>query len=195
MRYSQEHSEETRKRILDAAARKFREHGYGGVGIDALARSAGVTSGAFYSHFPSKAQAFKAVVIEGLIRLRAAVSHFRGGDAGNWFERFSGYYLGKSHRADVGGGCALPSLSSEVWRADAATREQYQAELERVAQLLAESLGDAVPRAASWPLLAQLAGGVLLARAVKDEEFAAEIEKAVLASIRDQAQSIAQGER
>ena len=46
MRYGPEHKEAARAKMLGAAARGFRRRGYG-VGVDELAKEAGVTSGAF----------------------------------------------------------------------------------------------------------------------------------------------------
>lgn len=40
--------------LLESALSAFIEHGYGGVSIDAIAREARVTKGAFYHHFGSK---------------------------------------------------------------------------------------------------------------------------------------------
>ena len=73
MRYSLEHKNETRTRILDAASRLFRQEGYGGAGVGPLAKAAGVTNGAFYGHFKSKSEAFRSVVLTGLEQLRLAV--------------------------------------------------------------------------------------------------------------------------
>ena len=42
--------QETRKRIINAASRGFRSNGYAGIGVDGIAKEAGVTSGAFYAH-------------------------------------------------------------------------------------------------------------------------------------------------
>jgi TetR/AcrR family transcriptional repressor of nem operon len=44
--------------MIAAASRGFRSNGYAGIGVDGLAKAAGVTSGAFYSHFGSKDAAF-----------------------------------------------------------------------------------------------------------------------------------------
>ncbi|MCS6765514.1 MAG: TetR/AcrR family transcriptional regulator [Candidatus Protistobacter heckmanni] len=184
MRYSPEQSEATRKRILQAAGELFRQHGFGGVGVDAIAKAAGVTSGAFYSQFKSKADAFLAVAEEGLDRLHKGVEVFQGKYEADWFQAFIAYYLGAEHREDVGGGCALPSLSGEVARSEAETRKAYEERLTRVAQLLAGGLADAPSREAAWPILAQLAGGVMLARAVQDEDLAREIAEAVRKSLR-----------
>lgn len=48
--------EETRAQLLDAAARVFEAKGYEGATISLIAREAGVTSGAIYAHYASKAE-------------------------------------------------------------------------------------------------------------------------------------------
>lgn len=47
-------AEETRKAILDAAARLSRQGGFGKMTIREICSAAGVTTGAFYHHFSSK---------------------------------------------------------------------------------------------------------------------------------------------
>jgi AcrR family transcriptional regulator len=46
--------EQTRRHILEAAARAFAERGYAGASLNDLIRDSGVTKGGFYFHFPSK---------------------------------------------------------------------------------------------------------------------------------------------
>ena len=55
MRVSREQFTENRQRILDVAARLFREKGLEGIGVDGIMREAGLTHGGFYGHFDSKA--------------------------------------------------------------------------------------------------------------------------------------------
>lgn len=184
MRYSPEQGEQTRTRILEAAGREFRKHGFGGVGVDGLAKAAGVTSGAVYTHFHSKAQVFRAVAAAGLQRLRLGIEHFRSQHGSRWLEAFAAYYLGADHRRDIAGGCAMPTLSGEVGRAEKPTRLDYESELLRVATAVASGLPNRPGREAAWPLLALLAGGVLLSRAVQDEALAREIAGAVLTAVQ-----------
>src|SRR6266511_3038110 len=47
---------ETRERLLDAAARVFELKGYEGATVAQIAREAGVTTGAIYAHYASKAE-------------------------------------------------------------------------------------------------------------------------------------------
>ncbi len=48
--------EETRERLLDAAARVFELKGYEGATVAQIAREAGVSSGAIYAHYANKAE-------------------------------------------------------------------------------------------------------------------------------------------
>ncbi|MDA0996822.1 MAG: helix-turn-helix domain containing protein [Proteobacteria bacterium] len=47
-------AEKTREKILDAAYELFYRHGFARVGVDAIARAAGVTKRTLYYHFDSK---------------------------------------------------------------------------------------------------------------------------------------------
>ena len=48
--------EETRERLLDAAARVFELKGYEGATVAQIAKAAGVSSGAIYAHYSTKAE-------------------------------------------------------------------------------------------------------------------------------------------
>ena len=58
MRYPPGHKDETRRKILEAAATVFRRQGYHAGGVDQVMREAGLTAGGFYAHFPSKEALF-----------------------------------------------------------------------------------------------------------------------------------------
>jgi AcrR family transcriptional regulator len=60
----QERARATRAAILHAAAEVFDERGYGSTSLDVVADTAGVTKGALYFHFPSKAALADAVIAE-----------------------------------------------------------------------------------------------------------------------------------
>jgi TetR/AcrR family transcriptional repressor of nem operon len=187
MRYSAEHKQETRNRILDAAAQLFRKQGYGGLGVDGLAKAAGVTNGAFYGHFKSKSEAFRTTVLNGLEELRMAIVALKASLGAQWVTAFVDFYLGPKRTCDLGQSCALASLSAEVMRADGDTRGVYEAEFRRIADEVGRGLPDLAgddreDRAIA--LLALLSGGVTLARAVSDPNLAERIGKAVTRSAR-----------
>ncbi|MFF3686967.1 TetR/AcrR family transcriptional regulator [Streptomyces sp. NPDC002187] len=54
--------EQTRQALLREARRLFAAVGYGGVGLPEIVGAAGVTKGALYHHFDSKAALFRAVL-------------------------------------------------------------------------------------------------------------------------------------
>jgi AcrR family transcriptional regulator len=88
------------ERLVVAAGRGFRRRGYGGAGVDGIARSAGLTSGAFYAHFGSKAQVFRRVVACGLELLSGAVGELQARHGRRWRVAFIDFYLGE--RLDLG---------------------------------------------------------------------------------------------
>jgi len=178
MRYGPDHKGAARTRILEAAGRGFRRLGFGGIGVDGLAKEAGVTSGAFYGHFPSKAEAFKAAAVEGLVHLREGVEALQASAGEGWFEKFVDFYMNVRRTCDLGESCALQSLTPEVARADRPTKAAYEAELVRVVEAVAEGLPKgtlAARRKTAWAVLSVLSGGVSIARSAADPRIGAQI--------------------
>ncbi len=56
MRYEKGRKDTTHDRILEVAARKFRQAGIAGSGLAGIMSEAGLTNGAFYAHFSSKSE-------------------------------------------------------------------------------------------------------------------------------------------
>ena len=54
MPYAPEHKPQTRKRIVEAAARLFNRRGFADVTIGEVMKTAGLTHGGFYRHFSGK---------------------------------------------------------------------------------------------------------------------------------------------
>lgn len=180
---------QTYRRILHAAGRGFRKGGFGGIGVDGLAKEAGVTSGAFYAHFGSKASAFRESVAQGMSDLKDGLRHFQETYGANWWPEFVRFYLGTKRKCELSESCALQSLASEVARSDASSRAAFETELLNVATLIASGpASDDAPAdvGAAMVALATLAGTVTLARAVDDatiaDRFAAAAERVLLPS-------------
>ncbi len=171
MRYSAEHKQETKRRILEAAGRGFRKEGFGLIGVDGLARGAGVTSGAFYGHFRSKVEAFRASLIGGLSEFRDAIEGFQARGQG-WVEALADFYFTERVTCDLADGCALPSLGGDVARGDAKTKAAFQKEYLRLVATLAKGLpgkSDEEREARALVMTALLSGGVTIARSVRDK--------------------------
>jgi len=177
MRMTDEQKSAARTVIVNAAGRRFRVDGLAGVGIDALAREAGQTSGAIYAHFSSKAAVFAAVVSTGLGRLKAGIERCRPAEPG-WARVFALQYLSGQHRDQIADGCLLPSLGADVARSDKDLRSAFAAELESAIQMLSEGCTGSTAeerREQAITLLVLGAGGVLLSRAVPAGLLADEI--------------------
>jgi AcrR family transcriptional regulator len=116
MRYRAEHKQEAREKLLEAAGRGFRRLGYGGIGVDALAKEAGVTSGAFYGHFKSKDAAFETAALAGLEDLRAGIAALQAEQGARWAEAFIAFYLGERLTCALDASCGLQSLTPDVTR-------------------------------------------------------------------------------
>ena len=71
--------------------------------------------------------------------------------------------------------CGVPTFSSDVARADDATRAIYQAELELLVDALAAGFRGANAKARALSLLSVLSGAAAMARAVKDDRIRQEI--------------------
>ena len=188
-RYAPGHREEAKARILTAVGRGFRKRGYGGIGVDGLAKEAAVTSGALYGHFASKEAAFKEAVIAGIDELGAGIEALRAEHGAKWLEIFVDFYLGYKRTCDLGESCTLQSLAPEVQRSDRETKAAFEARMSLVAQAVADGLPGKDPAGRlqrAWALLSILSGGVTLARAVEDpatsEAIAAAVRKAALAA-------------
>jgi AcrR family transcriptional regulator len=191
MRYSAEQQEETRRRILAAVERGFRKAGFGGIGVDGLAKSAGLTSGAFYSNFHSKAEAFQAALELGLSDVRAGVESFRDKHGGRWVEEFAEFYFAKFVACDLADGCSLPSLSGDAARGDAKTRAVFEKEYLAVVDAIADGLPGKGQSRVSRAIVvtALLAGGVTLARAMKNKAM----RDRVASTVRDAVVDVARG--
>jgi TetR/AcrR family transcriptional repressor of nem operon len=186
MRYGPDHKGAARSRILGAAGRGFRRLGFGGVGVDGLAKEAGVTSGAFYGHFPSKAEAFKAASVAGLVQLREGIEDLRAKEGDAWLEKFVDFYLSVRRTCDPGESCGLQSLTPEVARADRVTMAAYEAELLGVVEAVAGGLSNGTlpaRRKTAWALLSILSGGVSIARSAADPKTGAQVAAAIKGAI------------
>ena len=64
MRRTKEEAEQTRQDLLDAALTVFSQKGYTATRLEDVARAAGVTRGAIYHHFGSKAELYSALIEE-----------------------------------------------------------------------------------------------------------------------------------
>src|ERR1700676_1733998 len=159
--------EETHERIVDAAGRAIRKHGYTGVGVADVMRDAGLTHGGFYAHFDSR----DALLVEALERAGrqtlavARAAQLRAGKGVSAFRSLVETYLADDHLAslDTGGpvaalGCDMPRQSKIVRGASSVLGRSLIA---TVRSTLPTS-----PRATASVVAGTLVGSLQLARAL-----------------------------
>src|SRR5260370_2415906 len=133
MRKSREAAAETRKHIVRAAARKFREQGIVATGLADLMKAAGLTHGGFYKHFASKDQ----LVAEACADAVDAAIAGMGMEAQPTINAAVAAYLSTRHRDDPASGCPLAAIGSELSRTDKKTREAATEGFKRLVAVLA----------------------------------------------------------
>jgi TetR/AcrR family transcriptional regulator, cholesterol catabolism regulator len=133
--------EHTRGRILAIAAQRFARDGYAATSVRDIARSAGVTVGAIYVHFPSKGRLLVAVYQEGARRIGRAVDAAAAGAAGPW-ERLGAAAAAHLETLLADGGSVrgivrvLPEDVPEVARDLRRLREAYEMRFRRLIEAL-----------------------------------------------------------
>ncbi|PYQ94823.1 MAG: hypothetical protein DMF96_24515 [Acidobacteria bacterium] len=123
MRYSAEHKQQTRERIVRAAARRFRGRGGEGAGIRDLMRDLRLTHGGFSRHFESKEGLFGEPFEQSLKEVGDRVTKaIEQAPPGSQLKALIDTYLDIEHCNDVAGGCPVAALASEVARRPRAAR-------------------------------------------------------------------------
>ncbi len=174
MRYDADHKQQTRERIVRAAARRFRSRGGDGAGIGDLMRDLHLTHGGFYRHFESKeelfAEAFEQSLKELGDRVAKTIEH---APPGGRLKALIETYLDLDHCNDVAGGCPVAALAAEVARRPRGARGPFlqalRAHIRRMAQYI-PAANDTERREKAIALFTGMAGTLTVARAFTDEQ-------------------------
>ena len=138
MRYGKDQKQATRRRIVEAAGRRFKEDGIDGAGVAAVMSDAGLTNGAFYAHFASKEDLVANVLADQLRTQRQSFDVQPTDLAG--LEAFIRSYLSPQHRDQSADGCPSAALLDEIARRPAATKRVFTDELMGVIDDIASRL-------------------------------------------------------
>lgn len=179
MRYPAEQKAATHERIIDAAARSFRENGAEGQGLARLMKDLRLTHGGFYRHFESKEDLYVDAIARGFQEvadgmIAAAASAPQGQQLRAIIER----YLSLEHLENPGGGCILATLGAEIARQRPAVRARINAAMKLYRERLLPFLpgkNDAEKRRQFMVLFPAMAGIMMTARATADPEARKEI--------------------
>lgn len=186
MRYEKGRKDASRSRIIEVAAERFKEDGIAASGLASIMSAAGLTNGAFYPHFQSKAELVRESVAAAMeIQSQQLLDALASGGP----EMAIAAYLSAEHRDNPATGCASAALLPEIARQPSETRKAYTDHL----LTLVRQLADALPQAKDPPgialaVFATLIGALQLARAVKGTELSDRI----LAAGKDAAEALIQ---
>jgi TetR/AcrR family transcriptional repressor of nem operon len=172
MRYSQDHKPATRRRILEAAGRRFKQDGIDGSGVATVMSDAGLTNGAFYAHFKSKEDLVANVLADQLRAQRKSFDDQPSDRAG--IEGFVRSYLSPEHRDQFADGCPSAALLDEIARRPTDTRDVFTDEVMGVVDDIAARLNPTdveAARADALALFGLMVGTLQLARALTDRHL------------------------
>jgi len=169
MKVSKEKAAENRAALLSAASRLFRLHGVDGVGVNEIAKAAGLTQGALYAHFESKealaAEAFSHGFAGAMVdRIEWA------GDRKPAFEEYLGAFLSIQSRENMGTGCPMVASFSEVARQGEAASASFASAFTHWVEVLENSLDTSIDaparRRIAIAAFASQVGAVAVSRAI-----------------------------
>ena len=174
MRYSAEHKETTRARIVEAAAGLLRQKGFDGVTIPGLMKKLGLTHGGFYRHFDDRDALLSEAALVAARETTQAVF-----DGQPDLEHTLNAYLSEGHVQRPEHGCVLAATGTDARRQPARLRRTFDRVVSGFLELLEQKLHPGCAATGlsddTLRLGAQMVGAVVLARLVKDRPLAARI--------------------
>lgn len=186
MKVSRADAERNRERIIEVAAKLFRERGFDGIGVAELMKSAGLTHGGFYGHFASKEDLMAQASARALDASLGGLNRLAERSGSDALAAVASAYLSPAHRDQPGAGCALAALGAEGARHEAPVRAAFTRGVETAVDLLMRLLPDGPERARREQALAvyaSMVGALVLSRAVDDTALSDEVLQAVQAAI------------
>ena len=164
MRRTKAETAESRRQILEQAARLFREHGTERVSLDEVMEAAGMTRGGFYKHFSSKEDLFAATLDAAFAEKLAYLDELSAKDAGDGVRRYLDGYLTLGHVEDRAGGCAIVGFTPDATRASPDAQAALSGGTEMTLEKFAAATGS---EAEAIRTLSCAIGAIVLARAVQ----------------------------
>lgn len=187
MPYSQAHKEESRVKILESARALFSLRGFDAVTVNEVMNNCSLTRGAFYAHFKSKADLYKAAIKYAAMNSELAKTKPSGKSSTAWLGELLDKYLSIEH---VNGEqpCPLAFLSADIASRDSMTKAIYTDAYRNMNRMITSYLGIEPGHAndAVFSLTSMIIGAVAIARTVDDEK----IVESILSSCRVRAKAI-----
>ena len=182
MRITKQQADENKTRVVETAARLFREKGFDGISVAELMQAAGMTHGGFYNHFESKqdleAAACAHVFAKSVAAIAAIAEIAAPDERAQAFAAYKRRYVSKKVRDASATACPMVAFAGDVSRQPGAVREEYAAGFRRYLAAFAlanagDRLDDEARKQARREAIAQfatLAGARSLARSVAETD-------------------------
>jgi TetR/AcrR family transcriptional repressor of nem operon len=183
MGHSQADKLATHQRIVDVAARRFRELGLGGISVADIMHEADLTVGGFYKHFDSR----DSLVTEAFVTALRAIEPFESALPTSPREAMR-FYVSEGHRDRIGTGCPLSALVNDVAHSPEELRNIYTERVKQIFELIARSLpatSTSKRRSEAMLIFSACVGSLSLSRAVSDPKLSKQILENVLAQVLD----------
>jgi TetR/AcrR family transcriptional repressor of nem operon len=191
MAWQAEHKNTTRQRILLSAAKLFALNGYEQIGINEVMADAGLTRGAFYSHFKSKSELYAESVMSSASNVAKSFSNIST-------ETMVKTYLSTAHKEGEFPRCPLAYMVTDITQRDTQVRDTYtkvfKGFVNRLTATNTKSDNEATPypkdkseqemiQALQKSVL--LIGGLAISRAINDDKLADQILAACQSKLLD----------
>jgi TetR/AcrR family transcriptional repressor of nem operon len=135
----------TKQRLLDAGLPMLLEHGYNGLGVQAVLEVAGVPKGSFYHHFEDKEAFALEVVDQYMTAVHAALDECLADPRRPPLERVRSFFeaTAEQYRAEGYMGCLLGGLGQELSSVSDVFRGKIEECFSGIAERLAVCLDEA----------------------------------------------------
>jgi AcrR family transcriptional regulator len=183
--YPAGHRAATRERIIESARKLFNQHGFDGVSVRQIMAGAGLTHGGFYDYFQGKSDLYTHVLDcfftdpNWKSRWDGVTVDLGSADVGAQIVRA---YLSRQHYEDVAHSCPLVALPTDVRRSGKAVRSAFETVFLAMVRILEHSMGQltAATHEKAQAVAALCVGGLVVARAMRNESVADELREACM---------------
>lgn len=170
-RMSEAEKQRSHSRILDAAARLFRENGIETTSVSDVMTAAGMTHGGFYRHFASKEELIQAAFTHAVGGVVSSMESEDTRDEQDQSRRdYIATYLSQEHVQNRGLGCPLAAMGAELTRIGGSPKQAGAQATTRMAALLEDRSTSHADQGLA--AMALLLGTITLARLVGSEDEA-----------------------
>lgn len=183
MPYSKAHKNATRQKILTSAITLFSTKGFDCVSIDELMSHAGLTRGAFYSHFAHKQALYTEAIIAGAKRGQIAQQKPSDFELQEWISHLVSQYMSEEHIKQRISPCPLAFLVTDIANSQTEVKDSYtrifkhlnDAIYTAMCKVAAKAGKPEIDRSDVYAAMTMMIGSVAIGRALNDDKLMEEL--------------------